>query len=401
MAALLRQKLTATETQELVKQFKKLRNPQELQIGDELIFYVANHNQNPVFDVARVDWKFSKDERITASKKIHLPQINTNDTTTQNLVSQPSKPEAGNLVSTYLLKDDLGYTWTAKAVQTQSTVSYSYFEGVIEDSLWASGQRAGLPSSHIAALADLFAWEIDFSREVRAGDKWKMVVEKINYLGRESRFGKIVATTYSKGERDYTAVRWEGDSVVRSGYFQPDGSSLRRMFLKSPIDFARISSGFSRARFHPILKVKRPHLGVDYAAKIGTPVKTIGDGRVTYIGYSKIAGKTIKIRHNSTYNTAYKHLNGYARKLRVGSNVEQGQVIGYVGTTGRSTGPHLHFELKKNKRIVDPLSEKFPTADPFPPQHLPEFKSKTKKYVELLKTKEREKVSTLGAPAKL
>ena len=156
------------------------------------------------------------------------------------------------------------------------------------------------------------------------------------------------------------------------------------MFLKAPIDYARISSRFNMARFHPILKVRKPHLGVDYAAKIGTPVKSIGSGRVIYRGYSAVAGNTLKIRHNSTYTTAYKHLNGFARGIKKGSVVEQGQVVAYVGTTGRSTGPHLHFELKKDGRIIDPLSETFPTADPFPARYMAVFNEKTAPFLELL-----------------
>lgn len=385
LSSILQKKMDYEEARKLIKAFSKFRKPSELAIADEFVFYIPNHNHGSVPTVVRVDWKFSNDNRLIAQKK--LPLTAKEKVEEVNADSDKKDRDGVNQNdSGTLTPGDVELRWVVEEVSTPYKVSFVTFEGEIEDSLWNSGKAAGLPNSHIAGMADLFAWEIDFSREVRKGHKWKMVVEKLNYEGKKPVFGKIVATNYEmSSDRIATAVKWEGDENVRSGYFQPNGESLRRMFLKAPIDFARISSRFNRARFHPILKKRRPHLGVDYAAKIGTPVKAIGSGVVIQRSYTPTAGKTIKIKHNATYSTAYKHLNGYARNLKKGSYVEQGQVIGYVGTTGLSTGPHLHFELKKDGRIVDPLSETFPTADPFPSKYMAEFERKTAHYLSLLK----------------
>jgi murein DD-endopeptidase MepM/ murein hydrolase activator NlpD len=170
------------------------------------------------------------------------------------------------------------------------------------------------------------------------------------------------------------------------GYFAPDGSSLKRMFLKSPISFGRITSGFSKKRFHPILKVNRPHMGVDYAAPTGTPVKAVGDGRVVFSGWSGGGGNVVKIRHNSIYETAYKHLSRYGKNIRNGALVKQGQVIGYVGSTGLSTAPHLHFEFFHAGRYVDPVGKKFPSADPVPANLMSNFTGNVSYKMSLLPT---------------
>lgn len=349
LTEVLRKNLEFKDVLKALASIESLRRPSKLKQGDEFIFYLTNHNH-----AARIDWVFSKDRRVVMRRQ----------------VLGPFEGAVGE--------------WQSKILETPPNKTFMFIEGTITSSLWDSGTEAGLPSSHIAGLVDLFAWEVDFSREVRVGHKWRMVVERLSYSGNEPVLGKIVATTYEMPDRSFTAVRWDGNEKVPSGYFSPNGESLRRMFLKSPISYARISSRFNRSRFHPILKVNKPHLGVDYAAKIGTPVKSIGKGRVTHIGYTKFAGNTLKIRHNATYTTAYKHLNGYRRGLVRGAKVDQGEVVAYVGTTGRSTGPHLHFELWKDGKVVDPLSENFPTVDPFPKEYMHAFEKAVRPYLDLL-----------------
>lgn len=172
-------------------------------------------------------------------------------------------------------------------------------------------------------------------------------------------------------------LRIDGES---KGYYSSDGSSLRRMFLKSPIHFARISSRFQKKRFHPILKIHRPHNGVDYAARRGTPVRAVGDGTILLAGRRGGAGNMIKIRHNSTYQTAYLHLQNFAKGIRKGTRVKQGQIIGYVGSTGMSTAPHLHFEFYQNGRFVDPLGRKFPSAEPVAAHLLERFQNEATVY---------------------
>jgi murein DD-endopeptidase MepM/ murein hydrolase activator NlpD len=233
-------------------------------------------------------------------------------------------------------------------------------------------------------LADIFAWQIDFAREVRAGDRWRILVEQ-RYAGEKNiGWGNILAAEYEHDGQLHSAALLRDGEGKELGYFAPDGKSLRRMFLKAPLKFGRITSRFQRARFHPILKVARPHRGVDYGAPIGTPVLAVGDGVVVQSGWLGGAGKAIRLRHNSTYQTAYKHLHGFASGIRVGARVRQGQVIGYVGSTGLSTGAHLHFELWERGNYVDPLGRKFPSADPVPQKFLLGFQKASQKYRELL-----------------
>lgn len=264
--------------------------------------------------------------------------------------------------------------WVAKKIEVKIDSRVVTFRGVVKTTLWESAIAAQMDPNLTAELAEIFAWQVDFAREVQVNDRWRLSVEQKLVKGKPYGWGRILAADYENVGELHRAVlfRTNGKDI---GYFAPDGSSLRRMFLKSPIKFGRISSRFNRKRFHPILRVRRPHLGVDYAAPRGTPIRAVGDGTVTLAARRGGGGKTIKIRHNSVYKTAYKHLNGYAKGIRAGAKVKQGQIIGYVGSTGLSTGPHLHFEFYKHGRFVDPLGQKFPTADPVPANLLSQFKS--------------------------
>lgn len=264
--------------------------------------------------------------------------------------------------------------WTAQKEKVTVETRLVTFRGSVQTSLWESALSAKMDPNLTVELAEIFAWQVDFAREVRSGDRWRLSVEQKFVRGRPYGWGKILAAEYENAGDLYSAVlfRSGGEDL---GYFAPDGSSLRRMFLKSPIKFGRISSRFQRRRFHPILKINRPHLGVDYAAPRGTPIRAVGDGVVTLAAWRGGGGKTILIRHNSVYKTAYKHLSGFAKGVRSGAKIKQGQIIGYVGSTGLSTGPHLHFEFYRSGRFVDPLGQKFPSADPVPVELLTQFKS--------------------------
>lgn len=263
--------------------------------------------------------------------------------------------------------------WIAEKVVEKIETKIVTFAGTVTSSLWKSAENAQMDPNLISELSEIFGWQVDFAREVRLNDRWRLSVEQRSIKGEMIGWGSILAAEYENAGQLYTAVLFRFPDG-NSGYFAPDGTSLRRMFLKSPIKFGRISSRFSKNRFHPILKTNRPHLGVDYAAPVGTPIRAVGDGVITFAGWSGGGGKTIKLRHNSTYATAYKHLNGYAKSIRSGARVRQGEVIGYVGNTGLSTGAHLHFEFYQNGRYIDPLGKKFPTADPVPEQLMAQFK---------------------------
>ena len=263
--------------------------------------------------------------------------------------------------------------WKAEIVQEPILKTEVHFSGVVKSTLWESARAANLSPSQIILLAEVFAWQVDFSREVRAGDTWKLTTYEKRTSTSNVGWGPILAAEYVNGGEVYQAVRFDSDGTHPSGYYQPDGSSLQRMFLKSPIKFGRVTSRFNMNRFHPVLKVRRPHLGVDYGAPVGTPIRSTGEGRVTYVGWKGGGGKTVKIRHNAVYSTAYKHLSRYGKNIRPGARVEQGQTIGYVGATGLATGPHLHYEFFKNGRFVDPQTQTFPSANPLPQQYLDDF----------------------------
>jgi murein DD-endopeptidase MepM/ murein hydrolase activator NlpD len=232
---------------------------------------------------------------------------------------------------------------------------------VIDQSLWVSLMNIEATPELAIKLSQIFAWQIDFYH-LQNGDNFKVIYEELFIDNKFFAIGKILGAYFNHNGKDFFAVPFTQDSVFQ--YFDENGNSLRKAFLKAPLEFGRISSRYSKSRLHPVLKTRRPHLGVDYAAPIGTPVRTTGEGIVTEVGYSKGAGKFLKIRHNSVYTTMYLHLSKYAKGLKKGSRVQQGQVIGYVGSTGLSTGPHLDYRFFVNGNAVDPLKVEVPPSHP-------------------------------------
>jgi len=237
------------------------------------------------------------------------------------------------------------------------------FSGEIKGNLYNSMMAAGVTPSLIMNFADIFESRIDFLTEPRAGDRFFIIFEKFfTKEGQEVDRGNILAGKYimTRKKKDFIAFAYPFGSSY--DYFDPRGRSLGTQFLKAPLHYRRISSYFANRRFHPILRYYRPHHGIDYAAPRGTPVSTIGDGKVIFVGRKGGFGKMIKIRHNSVFESWYGHLSRYGRKIRKGRYVKKGQVIGYVGSTGLSTGPHLDFRIKKRGRLVNFLRLKLPPA---------------------------------------
>jgi len=288
--------------------------------------------------------------------------------------------------------------WVAHKLTETVTIETVTFSGTVNSSLWESAEAADMDPDLISALADIFGWEVDFSRAVRAGDRWRLTVEKKTVKGEPVGWGSILAAEYiNDGESHQAALyRLNGDEV---GYYNPNGESLRKMFLKSPLRYGRITSRFSLHRFHPKLQIYRPHQGVDYGTPVGTPVRAVGDGVVTFAQGAGDGGNVLKIRHNSVYQTAYKHLSGFAKGIHNGTRVKQGQVVAYSGNTGLSTGPHLHFEFWQNGTYVDPLSRRFPSADPVPKAQLADFKITAQKLLEALPAWEVAGAPTARAPS--
>ena len=249
--------------------------------------------------------------------------------------------------------------------------------GVIDSSLFEAGQQAGLSDSLIMQMAEIFGWDVDFALDIRAGDRFALVFEEQFKDGEKIGEGPIVAAEFTNRGRRVRAVRYV-DPTGRADYFSPDGRSMRKAFLRTPVDFTRISSRFSFSRRHPILHKMRAHRGVDYAAPRGTAVKASGDGRVVFAGRNGGYGRTIILRHGSVYTTLYAHLSRFSKGIRPGKRVEQGQTIGYVGSTGLATGPHLHYEFRVRGAHRDPLRVELPQAAPLAEGYMDDFRSRAK-----------------------
>ncbi len=245
------------------------------------------------------------------------------------------------------------------------------FEGKIRGSLFGTVAQLGASPVVANQLVQIFGWVINFHKDLRAGDDLRVLVEQRHLHGIPIGFGRILLAEFRVRGKKRAAVYF---GRGRGDYFTPRGETLRRAFLRSPLRYTRISSRFSRRRYHPILKRYRPHLGVDYAAPRGTPVRTVADGVVTLARWKGAAGKMVKIRHGRGYRTAYLHLSRFARGIRPGRRVRQGQVIAYVGTTGLSTGPHLDFRITRRGRALNPLSTRLPAGMPVPRKWRAEFR---------------------------
>lgn len=266
------------------------------------------------------------------------------------------------------LTDSLHVERIVKPVQTITRTA----EVVIESSLWNAMVGNNLPVELALELSEIYAWTIDFFG-LQRGDSIRVLYDEQYVDSARVGIGRIYAADFYHGRKWQEAFWFESGNV--HNYYDAAGNSLRKAFLKAPLNYKRISSRFTYARMHPIHKVVRPHTGVDYAAPAGTPVVTIGDGVVIEKGYKGGGGHTVKIRHNSTYTTAYLHLSKYGQGIEVGRHVSQGQVIGYVGSSGHSTGPHLDFRVWKGGTPVDPLKMVSPPAEPVPASLRAEFDS--------------------------
>ena len=269
--------------------------------------------------------------------------------------------KVSDLDSISLSKNAKGYTFSRTTAKP--TVRSAYVHGVINSSLSQSAARAGLSHSLTMDMASVFGYDVDFAQDIRQGDEFDVIYEQKVVNGKAVGNGPILSARFTNRGKTYTAVRYT-NKQGNSSYYTADGNSMRKAFIRTPVDFARISSRFSMGRKHPILNKIRAHKGVDYAAPRGTPIKAAGDGKVLLAGRRGGYGNTVIIQHGNSYQTLYGHMQGFAKGVKTGGSVKQGQVIGYIGTTGLSTGPHLHYEFQVNGVHVDPLGQKLPMADP-------------------------------------
>ncbi len=268
-------------------------------------------------------------------------------------------------------RNDKGGVSVAKH-QTEYTSKYKYNGGIITSSLYQDGINQGMSGRLILNFADIFAYDMDFANDVRSGDSFSMLLEDLYVENRSVKEDTIAVAEFINNGKKILALRYT-NSVGQVGYFTPKGESMRSRFLRMPINLARISSRYNPKRRHPVLKIVRPHNGVDFAARRGTPIFTTGNGKIYKIGNNGGYGKTVIINHGDGYTTLYAHMSGYAKGMRKGKVIKQGQVIGYVGTTGVSTGPHLHYEFRIRGRHRDPLRVKFNRSVKLNKRELPRF----------------------------
>ena len=259
--------------------------------------------------------------------------------------------------------DNEDYVFSKDVLEPE--VNTRFASGSIDSSLFVAAQNAGLSHNLTMQMANVFGYDVDFAREIHQGDSFEVLFEEKQLDGQRVGTGNILAARFTNRGRTFTAVRYT-DSQGNSSYYRADGTSMRKAFIRTPVEFARISSRFNPNRRHPVLNRIRAHNGVDYAAATGTPIKATGDGRVVHVGRKGGYGNTIVIKHGQSYQTLYAPMSRYASGIRSGSNVQQGPIIGYVGMTGLATGPHLHYEFQVKGRHVETFSDNLTASDPIP-----------------------------------
>ena len=255
--------------------------------------------------------------------------------------------------------------------------------GIIKSSLWNSMEESGLSWGLIEQMENALAWTVDFYH-LQKGDEYKLIFEEHFVEGKRVGIGELKAAVFKQNSKEHYALKYKSSKY--DGYYDLDGRATTRAFLKSPVKYARISSGYNLRRYHPVLKRVRPHLGTDYAAPHGTPIYSVANGTVTKVGFTRGNGKFVKIRHDKVYESQYLHMSRFAKGLRRGDRVSQGQVIGYVGQTGLATGPHVCFRFWKNGRQVNHRRLNFPPPEPLPQDELEDFMQYRDQYLSQLES---------------
>ena len=312
---------------------------------------------------------------IKPGQKIHILQDDANRLRIMKYIPDITK--------TLMIQRNEDQSFSSKITNYQLDAFPVFREGVIENSLFEAAAEGNIPESVIMDLAHIFGWDIDFTLDIRRGDRFGVVYNELYKDNVKIRNGQILAAEFVNNGKLYKAVYYI-DPQGNGDYFDQEGKSMRKAFLRSPVEFARISSRFSNKRWHPVLSKWRSHKGVDYAARRGTPIRAAGDGKISFVGTKGGLGRAILIRHGSRYTTVYGHLKGYARGIRTGKAIKQGQIIGYVGSSGLATGPHLHYEFRVNGVHRNPLTVKLPAAKPVHPSFQAHFKENTQVYLSML-----------------
>lgn len=346
--------------------------------GDTLsgLFKQAGFNDGLMLSVIHGAGDASKIQRLYAGETISFATDDAGELAAIRL--QRSRLESLNIERT-----DDGFKGERLIREPEPRLTYA--EAEIESSLFGAGQSAGLTDKLTMELAGIFGWDIDFVLDIRKGDTFGVVYEELYLDGEKIDNGRILAASFNNQGRELTAVLYTDDDGV-SGYFTPDGRSMRKAFLRTPVDFARISSHFNLKRRHPVLHKIRAHKGTDYAASPGTPIKAAGDGKVILAGRKGGYGNAVVLQHGNNITTLYAHMRSFAKGVRSGKWVKQGQVVGYVGSSGLATGPHLHYEFRVNGQPRNPVTVKLPDATPIPKSEMARFKAVTQQSLAQLET---------------
>lgn len=350
----------------------------KIKSGDTLsgLFKKAGFNDSLMLSVIHGEGDATKLQRLYAGESIAFATDQADE-----LVG--IKLQRSRLESLQIDKTEEGFI--GKKVFKEPEVRTRYAEGEIASSLFGAGQQAGLTDKLTMELAGIFGWDIDFVMDIRKGDRFSVVYEELYLEGEKIDDGKILAANFYNRSRELAAVFYTDKNGV-SDYFTPDGRSMRKAFLRTPVDFARISSSFNLNRRHPVLNTIRAHKGTDYAARTGTPIKASGQGKVIHAGRKGGYGNAVILQHGTNITTLYAHMTRFAKGIRSGTYVKQGQIIGYVGSTGLATGPHLHYEFRVNGTHRNPATVKLPDAAPIAKTELERFKMSTDTLLAQLET---------------
>ena len=346
----------------------------EVKAGDSLasIFLRNGFSSRDVHEITRTEHGKQLAEIFPGHRLAFTKLGNTLETLTYS---------TDRLTSYTFHRDGDQFTAIKQVFQPDRVTTYKHSS--IDSSLFVASQRAGLPDNLTMRLAQIFQWDIDFVLDIRPGDEFFVLFEELYFEGEFVGYGDILAAEFVNQGRRYRAVQYQTQSG-RKDYFTPDGISMRKAFLRAPVEFSKISSRFNMRRLHPVRKTVRPHRGIDYAAPIGTPILAAGDGRINTATRNRANGRYIIINHGQQFVTKYLHLSKFARGIKAGKRVKQGQVIGYVGATGLVTGPHLHYEFLVNGVHMNPRTVALPKAKSIAKDELPQFALATRQHMLLL-----------------
>jgi murein DD-endopeptidase MepM/ murein hydrolase activator NlpD len=351
----------------------------------EKIFRRNQLDVGELFTIARLDAAGRQFRRI---KPGDIFEIEHDD---GKIVSLYSKLDLTSAL--HVSRNDNGFA--AEVVERPVEVRKRFAYGVIESSLFESAAQAGLSDKTIMNVAGIFAWDVDFILDIREGDNYYVQFEEIWQDGEYVTDGEIIAAEFNNNGRQIQAIRFK-DGADNTDYFTPTGDSVRKAFIRAPVDFTRISSNFNPKRRHPILNTIRAHRGVDYAAPRGTPIKAAGDGKVIFRGTKSGYGKCVILQHGGNITTLYAHMSNFNTKARLGTRVRQGQTIGYVGKTGLATANHLHYEYRVNGVHRNPRTVPLPDAEPIAEQYRARFLAEAKPILEELEQFKRTRLATIG-----